>query len=125
MTESGRRPLHEHIASALTAMATRLVHAYPDHAAELADWLADAHRNVLVTATVDTTRTGRVDTRSYTLHVHLRTEAGIAPLCTVRRRHLHVPPDIASDDPQAECRTLLLQLGYGVPDDLSTLDEPR
>ncbi len=117
------RRLADHITEALNAMAARITTRHPDRAAELADWLETAHERLVVVAVVDQRRNGRIDTRSYRLDVYLTTEAGPAPLCSVRRRDLFIPPELEADDPQTEARTLLLQHGYGIPDDPGPLTD--
>lgn len=116
-----RKRLHEHITDALTATAARVLTAHPERATELADWLQTAHEHVVITAHADRRPNGRIDTRSLRLDCHVTTSAGLAPLVSVRVRELldqHGQPV----DAQADARELLLQLGHGVPDDLSTLD---
>lgn len=116
-----RRRLHEHIVDALAATARRIMTAHPDRRDDLADWLDNAHEHIVIVPCVDRRADGRIDTRSYRLDVYLATAAGVAPLVSVRRRDLELPPDVQHEDAQAECRTLLLQLGQGIPDDPSAL----
>jgi len=116
-----RRRLADHISDALTASAERVLTTHPHRRDELADWLEHAHEHIVIVPTVDRRTDGRIDTRSYRLDVYLTTTAGLAPLVSVRRRDLELPPGVEHEDAQAECRTLLLQLGYGVPDDPSAL----
>jgi hypothetical protein len=116
-----RKRLHEHITDALTASAARILADHPDRADALADWLNTAHEHVVITAHADRRPNGRIDTRSLRLDCHLTTSAGPAPLVSVRVRDLldqHGQPI----DAQADARTLLLQLGHGIPNDTSTLD---
>ncbi|MDN5918671.1 MAG: hypothetical protein L0I76_26840 [Pseudonocardia sp.] len=119
-----RRRLYEHIHDALLASARRLLAQNPDPVVRdaLADWMSTAHERILVGASVDRGRRGRVDTRSLRIDCYIRTDSGPAPLCSVRARDLldeHGDPV----DARADARTLLLQLGIGVPDSPAGIQE--
>lgn len=120
-----RRRLHEHIHDALLACARRLLDEHPGDEAlreALAQWMETAHERVVVEAHVERTKRGRVDTRSLRLDVYLNTDVGPAPLCQVRARDL-LTADGQPVDAKADARTLLLQLGHGIPDDARALTE--
>lgn len=119
-----KQRLADHITDALAASAGRILAAHPDRPElvdQLASWLQTAHQRIVIAPRVDRRSDGRIDTRSYTLGIYLDTTSGLAPLVDVRRRDLLIPDGVEHEDAQAECRTLLLQLGYGVPDDASQL----
>lgn len=125
MTLTARRRLADHISDALAAAASRVLArnpGRPEFVEQLAAWLESAHQRIVIVPRVDRRRDGRIDTRSYILAVYLWTSAGLAPLVDVRRRELLVPSGVEHEDARAECRTLLLQLGYGVPDGASQLE---
>lgn len=113
-----KRTLPEYIGQALLDSAQRILRDHPDEDTRerLAEWMETAHERITIVPTVDRRKNGRIDTRSYALEVWLTTDHGPARLCTIRRRHIAIPAGVEHDDPQTECRTLLHQLGYGIPD---------
>lgn len=118
-----RRQLHEHITEALLASVSRILTEYPDPALrdELAEWMETAHERVEVEALVDRGKTGRIDTRSLRMDCYVVTSVGRAPLCSVRARDL-ITSDGTPVDAKTDARTLLLQLGIGIPDTLEGID---
>lgn len=123
------RRLHQHIIDAVQALAERMVQQRPDSAIwrdTVADWVEatldpDEHR-IHVALRVDRNVRGRIDTRSLAVDVYLTSRIGMEKLLTVRARDLldeHGHPI----DARADARTLLLQLGHGIPDNVATLTE--
>jgi hypothetical protein len=110
-----RRRLHEHIAEAVQASVGRILAEHPHLREVAAEYAEQLHRRVEVEASVDRRR-GRLDTRSLRIDCYLRADSGErALLCSVRAR------DLLTDygrpvDARADARTLLLQLGIGIPD---------
>lgn len=130
-TTAVRRTLAQHIEDALISSATRIVTRAPDYQRprlrhQLAAWVSETCTRpgrILVVPAIDAPRGRRIDTRTGHLVVMVRRPNGLdhVELCRVRLRDLELPPGI---DAQAEVRTWLLQLGYGVPDDASSLTTP-
>lgn len=122
------RRLHAHIIDAVQAAAERMVALRSDPAWRdtVADWVEttldpDNHR-IAVALRVDRNVRGRIDTRSLAVDVYLTSRIGAEKLLTVRARDLldeHGHPI----DARADARTLLLQLGHGIPDSPATLTE--
>jgi hypothetical protein len=116
-----RRRLHEHIVEAVQASLGRILTGHPHLREVAAEWVEELARRVEVEARVDRRRGGRLDTRSLRLDCYLRANSGErALLCSVRAR------DLLTDygkpvDARADARTLLLQLGLGIPDSPAAL----
>lgn len=123
-TTTGRQTLAAHINDALAAMAGRILTHHPERAGDLADWLEDAHKRVIVRADVGRGKRGRIrhDTLRLAVFIDHGPPLGLAPLCTVRVRDL-VDQNGQPIDAKATARELLWQNGYGIPDDLSGLDD--
>lgn len=121
-TPGAKARLHEHISSALYASAGRVVAQHPQLADQVATWIETAHEKVRVVANVERRARGRIDTRALRLDCYLDTADGLAPLCTVRVRDL-IDDDGQPIDARDTARTLLLQHGHGIPDDVRQLAE--
>jgi hypothetical protein len=117
--------LHEHIENALAESARRVVAIGAREGLDLrermAEWVETAHERIECELSIDGPgRRGRIDTRSLAVVVYLVASdpdnaVQRAHLLTVRARDLikeDGSPVAASED----ARTLLLQLGHGIPD---------
>lgn len=124
------RRLHAHIIDAVQAAAERMVQLRSDPAWRdtVADWveatLDPAEHRIHVALRVDRNVRGRIDTRSLAVDVYLTSRTGMEKLLTVRARDL-LAADGNRIDARADARTLLLQLGYGIPDSPAAITEGR
>lgn len=136
MPDTSTRPTPRHLRDLidehLTASAQRILGQVPDHAVQdaLATFMETAHDRLLVEADVAGGEHTRTRPGTLRVRVYLRGHAdgpnpGVAvELFSVRARDL-LQDDGTPVDAKADARTLLLQLGYGVPDDASALDGDR
>lgn len=122
--------IDEHLDHYLRVGAHNLHAVATDHdeaQAAIDDMARTIRDRVLVSADVAKTSSGRIRPGTLRVRVYLRgdetqhnSDLGVE-LFSVRARDL-LQHDGTPVDAKADARTLLLQLGYGVPDDTSTLD---